>query len=149
LEADAHKTHRHDYRRDILSELPFGNRIIVVALSGRDLKAALENGLSAAPSPVGRFPQVSGMAIEVDLKRPPGQRVVAIKVGGAPLNEAKTYTAAVNDYMARGGDGYVVFRDADHLIRDYDGALMANVVMDYVRKLGAVRNAVEGRILAR
>src|SRR5437867_979951 len=68
-------------RRDVLVELPFGNRVVTVDVSGRALKAAVENGLSLLPNAAGRFPQVSGLSVEADLRRPPGSRITAIKVG--------------------------------------------------------------------
>jgi 2',3'-cyclic-nucleotide 2'-phosphodiesterase (5'-nucleotidase family) len=133
-------------RRDILSELPFGNKVVTLALSGKALKEAIEIGLSVLPLPAGRFPQISGMRVEADLSKPPGSRVANITIGGAPLNETRRYTVATNDFLARGSDGYTMFRDAEHLVRDYDGPLMANEVMAYVRKLGTVRSAVDGRM---
>src|SRR5215510_9947803 len=71
-------------RRDVLAELPFGNRLVMVEISGRDLKRAIENGLSRLPAADGTFPQVSGLTIEADLGRPPGSRVTSMTVGGAP-----------------------------------------------------------------
>src|SRR5690606_31622929 len=46
-------------RRDILAELPFNNRVVVLEVSGRALKQAIENGLLHVPHASGRFPQVS------------------------------------------------------------------------------------------
>src|SRR5712672_1146014 len=97
----------------------------------------------------GRFPQVSGLTIEVDLKRAAGDRIVAISVGGAPLDDARIYKVAINDFLARGGDGYVWFRDAKHVLPEGDSPLLANAVMAHVKNLGTIRNAVEGRILQR
>ncbi len=48
-------------RRDVLAELPFGNRLVTLDVSGAVLTAAIENGLSRLPNPSGRFPQVSGL----------------------------------------------------------------------------------------
>ena len=48
-------------RKDILAELPFGNTAVLIELSGADLLAALENGVSQVEDTAGRFPQVSGM----------------------------------------------------------------------------------------
>ena len=48
-------------RRDVLAELPFDNRIVVLETPGADIKAAIENGLSQLPNAGGRFPQVSGL----------------------------------------------------------------------------------------
>jgi 5'-nucleotidase/UDP-sugar diphosphatase len=97
----------------------------------------------------GRFPQISGMRVEADLSKPVGQRVIAMSVGGAPLDESRRYTVATNDFLARGSDGYTMFRDAEHLVRDYDGPLMANEVMAYIRRLGTVSPVVDGRVSVR
>ena len=136
-------------RRDVLAELPFGNRLITIEISGADLRRAIENGLLLLPNPAGRFPQVSGLTVEADVGRPPGGRVTSIKVGDAALDEARTYRVATNDFMGRGGDGYTMFRDARHLLPDTDSPLIANEVMDYLAKLGTVRTGVEGRIVVR
>ena len=134
-------------RRDVLLELPFGNHIAVLAISGKDVRAAIENGVSLLPRNAGRFPQVSGMRFEADLSRPPGQRVLSIQVGNAPLDETKIYKMATNDFLARGSDGYTMFRDAKPIVPEYDGPLMSNDVMVYLRKLGTVKTGIEGRIV--
>jgi 5'-nucleotidase/UDP-sugar diphosphatase len=136
-------------RRDIMAELPFGNRVIPIEASGGDLKRALENGLAQLPNPAGRFPQVSGLAIVADTSRPAGQRIVSLTVAGAPVDEARLYRVAINDFMARGGDNYVQFRDAKHLLPASDAPPLANVVMDYVKNLGTIRTGVEGRVVLR
>ena len=103
-------------RRDILAELPFGNRLVTIDITGAELKRALENGLAQLPNAGGRFPQVSGLTIEADTSRPAGNRIVSIKVGDAPLDERKTYRVATNDFLTRGGDGYDWFDDAKALL---------------------------------
>jgi 5'-nucleotidase / UDP-sugar diphosphatase len=133
-------------RRDVLEMLPFSNRVVTVEMSGRDLKRALENGLVQLPNSGGRFPQVSGIALEAELQRPAGERITKISVAGAPLVDDRTYRVATNDFIARGGDGYVTLRDAKRLLPDDDSPLLANQVMTHVRQLGTVRTAPEGRI---
>jgi 5'-nucleotidase / UDP-sugar diphosphatase len=51
---------------DLLTVMPFGNTVATVLLRGADLMAALENGLSRAPAPSGRFPQVAGLRFRWD-----------------------------------------------------------------------------------
>lgn len=134
-------------RRDVFAELPFGNRVAVLEISGKDVRAAIENGLSLLPRLAGRFPQVSGMSYEADLSRPPGHRVLAIRVGDAPLDDAKMYRLATNDFMARGGDGYTMFPDAKQIVPGADGPLMANEVMVYLRRIDTVRASEQARIV--
>jgi 5'-nucleotidase / UDP-sugar diphosphatase len=134
-------------RRDILAELPFGNRLVTLDISGRDLKAAIENGLSRLPEPSARFPQVSGLKIDADASRPAGHRVLSIKVGEAPLDEGRTYQLATNDFMARGGDGYATLQSAKPVLPVGDSPLMANEVIDYIKDIGTVRTGVDARIV--
>jgi 5'-nucleotidase/UDP-sugar diphosphatase len=134
-------------RRDILTELPFGNVNIMIELTGAEVLAALENGFSRVEDVSGRFPQVSGMTIEADITREPGDRVTSVMVGGEPLDMAATYTVATNDFMGRGGDGYTMFAEAPRVIREEDAKLMANDVMVHVRALGEFAPAIDGRIM--
>ena len=86
-------------RKDILSELPFGNVTVLIELSGADLLAALENGVSDVENTAGRFPQVSGMSFTYDPTRPPGSRIVAVEVAGEPLDLGRIYRVATNEYV--------------------------------------------------
>ena len=135
-------------RKDILTELPFGNTVVLMELAGVDLRAALENGVSRVEDVAGRFPQVSGMRLVYDPAAPAGNRIVEIEVGGTPLDPAKVYTVATNDYMAGGGDGYASLGNGRLLIDASGAILMATMVMDYIESLGTVSPAVDGRIRA-
>src|SRR5262245_18210877 len=134
-------------RRDVLSELPFGNRLVTIEISGSALAAAIENGLSQLPRPSGRFPQVSGLTIEAEASRPPGRRVLLIKVGDAPLDPNRSYSIATNDFLARGGDDYTTFRDAKPVLPIADSPLLAYEVIDYIVSVGTIRTGVDGRIV--
>ncbi len=136
-------------RRDVLTELPFGNSTVMVEISGADIKAALENGVSEIDHRAGRFPQISGMTAEFDLKQPAGSRVVSMTVGGAPLDLQARYKVASSNFLLAGGDGYSALARGRIIIGATDGKLMANEVMVYLRKLGAVTSRVEGRIVLR
>ncbi|WID94252.1 bifunctional UDP-sugar hydrolase/5'-nucleotidase [Bosea vestrisii] len=134
-------------RRDVLSELPFGNATSMVEITGKDVKDAIENGLRDAPQGSGRFPVVSGLTFEADLKQPQGSRVTSVKVDGKEIDPAGKYTVATNNFMLTGGDGYTALGRGKTLIGLTDGKLMANEVMVYVRRLGTVEAKVEGRAI--
>ena len=93
-------------RRDILSELPFGNVVVKLGLTGSQIWEAMENGVSQVEQNAGRFPQVSGMSFTWNPKAEVGSRVVSVDYRGRPLSKYKTYTLATNDFLAKGGDGY-------------------------------------------
>ncbi len=136
-------------RKDMLSELPFGNVTVVMALSGADLRAALENAVSRIEDKAGRFAQISGMRFSYAPAKPKGARVLAVTVGGKPLDNARTYKVATNDYIARGGDGYAVFKRGKVIIDAAGGTLMATQVINHVARLGTIAPKVEGRITAK
>ncbi|HOZ31864.1 MAG TPA: bifunctional UDP-sugar hydrolase/5'-nucleotidase [Tabrizicola sp.] len=133
-------------RRDILTELPFGNTTVVTELPGSQVLLALENGVSQVEKGAGRFAQVSGVTFAFDAAAEPGSRVSEVMVGGAPLEADKLYKVAVNDYIVGGGDGYTALGGGRILTDGPTGQLVANDVMAYVEKLGSVNLAVEGRI---
>jgi 2',3'-cyclic-nucleotide 2'-phosphodiesterase (5'-nucleotidase family) len=135
-------------RRDILSELPFGNVVVKLELTGAQIWAALENGVSQVESNAGRFPQVSGVSFIYNPKAKAGSRVISAKIGGQPLNKGGTYTVATNNYAAGGGDGYSVFKKGKVLIDASGATIMAGMVMDYIKAKGSVSPKVEGRIVA-
>ena len=133
-------------RRDILTELPFGNVTVVTELPGSQVLLALENAVSQVEKGAGRFAQVSGLTFAFDASAEAGKRVSEVMVAGAPLDEGKTYTVAVNDYILGGGDGYAALGGGKVITGTGGGQLVANDVMAYVEKIGTVKPAVEGRI---
>jgi 2',3'-cyclic-nucleotide 2'-phosphodiesterase (5'-nucleotidase family) len=133
-------------RKDILTELPFGNVTVLLELSGADLLAALENGVSEVEDKAGRFPQVSGMTVRYNPKADAGARITEVKVAGEPLDLGRTYLLATNDYVAGGGDGYAALTRGKMLIDASAATLMASMVLDYIAARGEVAPALEGRI---
>lgn len=133
-------------RRDVLTELPFGNGTVKLEVSGEIIKQALEHGYRSAPQAQGGFLHISGMKVTIDTSQPAGSRVTSIMVGDAPLDPNKRYTLATNDFMGRGGDGYKMLRGAEELIDASSAKLMANDVMAYVREIGTVTTGIDGRL---
>ena len=73
-------------RRALLEMLPFGNVICKIALPGRVVLQALNSGVAELPASAGRFPQVSGLTMRVEVSAPAGNRVRDVKVNGQPLD---------------------------------------------------------------
>lgn len=134
-------------RKDILGEMPFDNTLMVLQLSGRQLRAALEHGVARVGEQSGQFPQVSGLTMVYDPKRPAGKRVLSVTIGGKPLDPKAMYTLATNDFLADGGDGYAMLATAKRLIDANAGPHMAGSVIEYIEKKGTVSPKIEGRIV--
>ncbi|MCX7301127.1 MAG: bifunctional UDP-sugar hydrolase/5'-nucleotidase [Rhodobacterales bacterium] len=133
-------------RRDILTELPFGNVAVLTEVTGQQVLDALENGFSKVEDVAGRFPQVSGLTVIYDPTAPAGARVASVKLGDADLDVNAVYKLATNDYMLAGGDGFGALVGGNVLINQGNGVLMATVVMDYIAAQGGVNATIEGRI---
>ncbi|WP_347241936.1 5'-nucleotidase C-terminal domain-containing protein [Thermus sp.] len=129
--------------------LPFGNTLVVMDLKGKEVLAALENGVSQWENQAGRFLQVSGLRYAFDLARPAGSRVVRVEVrtekGYVPLDLEATYRVVVNNFIANGGDGFAVLKEAQGYRVD-TGFSDAESFMDYLKELKAVEAGLEGRI---
>jgi 2',3'-cyclic-nucleotide 2'-phosphodiesterase (5'-nucleotidase family) len=136
-------------KRDILDELPFGNKTVLTIVPGKAILAALENGLSQIERLAGRFPQVSGLSIVADPAAAPGTRVKKIIVNGEALDLGRDYKLATNDFMALGGDGYGMLAGKTHVSADSGTRLVALEVIDYAEALKLIDAKVEGRIVFR
>ena len=96
---------------DAFALQPFGNSLVVMSLSGRELKALLESqqrpGQSAPhfliPSSSLRYRWLSGA--------PAGRRVTDLRLQGHPVSDAQRVRLVVNSYLAEGGDGFGLLRD--------------------------------------
>ena len=138
----------------ILEVLPFRNTIATFELTGVDLWAALENGVSQANSleneGTGRFPQVAGLRYTWNANRPVGQRLVSVEVQNpdgtyTPLDLKATYKIATNDFVRQGGDGYEIL--AQNAINPYDyGPNLEDVVANYIAVHSPVNPQLESRI---
>lgn len=133
-------------RRDILSELPFGNTNVKLELSGGTILEVIEHSVSGLPEPQGRFMHFSGIKFDVDTNAEAGNRVSNVMIGGKALDKNKVYTASTNNYTAGGGDGYGMLKGANNLIDPMSAKYIANDVMVLVREMGEISPTIEGRI---
>ncbi len=134
-------------RRDVLAEMPFGDSAVLLEITGEQLRAALEHGVSAVESLAGRFPQVSGLTVAFDPARPPGGRVIRLSVGGRTVEPKRTYRLATTGYLLKGGDGYDMLKAARVVVDASGGPLLANTVADNLAVQKTVSARVEGRVV--
>lgn len=135
---------------EVLNVLPFQNTVATFQISGKDLVAGLENGLSQIEDGAGRFPQVAGLKYSFDKSAAANAgRVKSVEVmqGGewTPINPDKDYLVATNNYVRQGGDGYKVFADKAKNAYDY-GPGLEQVVADYLGAHRPYTPKLDGRI---
>ncbi len=97
---------------DMFAAQPFRNRLVTLTLTGAQIKEMLEQQWRDPARP--RILQVSkGFSYAWDAAKPYGEHVdtASMKLDGAAIELAKSYRVTVNDYLALGGDGFVVLKD--------------------------------------
>ncbi len=111
---------------DVYTIHPFGNVFSTIEVTGSQIWAAMENGVSRYPAD-GRWPHVSGMKFTVDVSKPVGSRIVSLVDlnGKAVPKDGTKFTLALTDFVAKGGDGYNMFDISKLNVRDLDAEVLA------------------------
>ena len=139
---------------EMFAVLPFGNRTVILTLTGAQLEQAFLNGFSPKCNvavATGRFPQISGLRVTYGCngltpvvtgmwKTPQGVNGPQIPIG--PADSVRFVT---NDFMYTGGDGYTVFTQGTNVQQPGDDLLQ--VAIDYVAANSPVGPVVDGRIV--
>ncbi|MGK7901341.1 MAG: bifunctional UDP-sugar hydrolase/5'-nucleotidase [Hormoscilla sp.] len=134
----------------VLEMLPFGNTIARLDLTGEQIQAALEHGVSQVELSMGSFPQVAGLQFVWNPHAAAGDRIVGIQVqqqdgSFAPLQTDATYRVVTNNFLLEGGDGYSIFTQGNH--QQDTGYMLTDVVSDYIRERSPVSPQMENRIV--
>lgn len=140
---------------DIYEVHPFNNTIIGLELTGKQILAALENSVLHYPDASGRFLQVSGLSYTFDPNKPPGERVVSVRIhstaahpDGEPLRLDEVYRVAIPDFIAVGGDDYDMFAGSPVFFGSptEGGAYLLDILVSAVELASPIKPEVEGRI---
>jgi len=86
--------------KDVLKVQPFGNTVVTVDFSGAEVMDYL-NAVAKMSAGSGAFPQFAGITLVIT-----AGAVSSASIRNAPIEAAKTYRMAVNNFQAAGGDGY-------------------------------------------
>lgn len=90
---------------DVFAMQPFGNNLVVLTLSGAELKQMLEDQQRPGrPAPHFLIPS-SSMTYAWNARAAYGSRVQELRVAGLPVDPARDYRITVNSFLADGGDG--------------------------------------------
>jgi 5'-nucleotidase len=121
---------------------PFSNTLVILELSGAELKAALEHGADVGGA---LLHPSKGTSYRLDGSKPVGQRVSDVVVAGEPLDPAKTYRLTFNSFTAAGGDAHEVLKNAKGARVD-TGFLDIDALIAYIKAKSPVNQKAEGRI---
>ena len=135
---------------EVLGVLPFQNTLATFQLSGKDIVASLEHGVSGIEEGKGQFPQVAGLKYTLDKSVAPNEgriQSVEVREGDAwvAIEPDQTYTVATNNFMRNGGDGYKLFASNGQNAYDY-GPGLEQVLADYLAANSPYTAKIDGRI---
>ncbi|MEU3524490.1 5'-nucleotidase C-terminal domain-containing protein [Streptomyces sp. NPDC038707] len=110
--------------RDLSSLYVYDNTLVAKLLTGAQLRAYLEYSaeyyVQTAPGaavdvekltnaggrPDYNYDYVSGLSYDIDIAQPAGSRIRNLTFQGAPLDDARQFVLAVNNYRANGGGAF-------------------------------------------
>lgn len=163
---------------DALAVLPFGNSLVVMDVTGEELVAALDNGLTWAYDPgenrtrsTGAWPQVAGMTVTyclatvADIQADPailppapcagslleGGVVKRVEIDSEEVALDQTYRIVTNNFLARGGDFYASLAQACERVGNFcedTFFLMLDAFIAEFENNSPVTRDVEGRLVA-
>ncbi|NUQ20149.1 MAG: hypothetical protein HOQ09_04230 [Gemmatimonadaceae bacterium] len=128
---------------DLFEIQPFGNTLVRYTVRGAVLRSYVERIVGESKLNA----HLSGVLVRYDSSRPAGQRIVSLtRADGTAIADDSTYTLAMNDFMATGGDGLALgaraMKVADLQIVDLDA------LVDYLAsRSGPVNPPDQARIV--
>jgi 2',3'-cyclic-nucleotide 2'-phosphodiesterase/3'-nucleotidase len=131
--------------RQLAALYVYDNELLAIEGNGKMVKDALENSaryfLSCPDAACSHGPLINhsvlgysydmaeGVSYEIDLTRPPGDRIINLHRNGKPLAPGDKLRIAINSYRAGGSAGYTMFRGVPILWRSY--VSIRDLLVDY------------------
>jgi 2',3'-cyclic-nucleotide 2'-phosphodiesterase (5'-nucleotidase family) len=131
--------------RDIAGLYEYENTLVVLEVTGQQLKEALEHSaryfrdyvpnklavdLVDERIPGYNFDTAEGVTYDLDISKPTGQRIQNLRFKGQPLNPTQKLRLATNNYRVNGGGGYTMYKDAPVLYRS--GEEIRELIIEWV-----------------
>jgi len=127
--------------RHVFDVMPFGNRLVVMQVTGGFLRELVEDLVSGNS----RGMLVGGAQIVIDRHQPDGSRVIKFNIAGKPIDENQEYTLAVSDYLAEGNSGYDRLTSIPINKINYSGTLLRQTIVDYIKQNSPIIPKTDGR----
>ncbi|MFF4653243.1 bifunctional metallophosphatase/5'-nucleotidase [Streptomyces sp. NPDC001380] len=126
----------------------YGNPVLTVGLTGRRLKAVLEQQWQERPDGSVRFSPLAvsrNVSCRYDPDRAPGDRVdpAGVRIDGRPLEPDRTYRVAALAYTVLGADGFTAFAGYTDPVRN---GTDHEVFADYLRAHPVITPAPTDRV---
>jgi 5'-nucleotidase len=112
----------------IYAALPFKHHGVKMSLTGKEMKNALEQQWALKKE---NLLQAKGVTFSIDRNAPKGERISNLRTEqGKQIHENESYTIAVSNYLASGGDGFSEFNKAELIKKGPD---MTDLLAAYIQ----------------
>ena len=133
--------------RDIAGLYVYENTLVVLEVTGDQLKQALEHsaryfrayepGKSASDLvdekiPAYNFDIAEGVTYDLDISKPFGQRIQNLRFRGQPVKPEQKFRLATNNYRVNGGGGYTMYKGAPVVYRSSEE--IRELIIDWVER---------------
>lgn len=133
--------------RDIAGLYVYENTLVVLEVTGQQLKDALEHSakyfkayVPGKPAsdlvdekiPAYNFDIAEGVTYDLDISKPVGQRIQNLRFRGQPLSPTKKLKLATNNYRVNGGGGYDMYKNAPVVYRSSEE--IRELIIDWLEK---------------
>ncbi|MBC3934220.1 bifunctional metallophosphatase/5'-nucleotidase [Undibacterium sp. CY7W] len=119
---------------DLYAVQPFGNGVIRLKMTGEQIRNVLQQQWQNRPAgDVKKLFVSDGFSYEWHQNASAAEQLQNLRLHGEPIAKDKLYTVIVNSFLAEGGDGFTVFRQASEralIGRDLD------TMESYIREAG-------------
>jgi len=112
--------------KDVLKVQPFGNVVVYADMTGKEVVDYLTAVAQMKPNS-GAYPQFSHVSFTMA-----NGKLNDLKIGGEPVDPAKTYRMATLSFNATGGDGYPRLDDKPSYVNT--GFIDAEVLKQYIQQ---------------
>lgn len=104
------------------------DQVVVVELTGAQVRSALERSVSLLPSPNPGFLQVSGIVVTYAPRGVANSRVKEVTVAGAALVAGSKYKVAMPSSLGRGGLGYFTVWKKEQIVETLPGTTVETLL---------------------
>jgi 2',3'-cyclic-nucleotide 2'-phosphodiesterase/3'-nucleotidase len=133
--------------RDIAGLYVYENTLVVLEVTGQQLKDALEHSakyfrayepgkavadLVDEKIPAYNFDIAEGVTYTLDISKPFGQRIQDLSFRGKPLDPNQKLKLATNSYRVNGGGGYAMYKNSTVVYRS--GEEIRELIIDWVER---------------
>jgi len=133
--------------RDIAGLYVYENTLVVLEVTGQQLKDALEHSakyfkpyqagktleeLIDEKIPAYNFDIAEGVTYEIHIRKPIGQRIDKLEFQGKPVTPAQKFRLATNNYRVNGGGGYTMYKGAPVIYRSSEE--IRELIIDWVER---------------